>query len=247
MVYWKNKLALLQKTGTEGLVIPPRKTEVPISRIFPYCECRRKFYIKTSRFSDAQIIAILNQAEAGSPVPALCREPSISSVTFYKWRSKYGGMDASLLSYRDNGNSDQKVGDNRMITLITGTPSTGKTLRSVELLAELRDSDDPKNRSRLIFSTITDLAKIGVVAKFDPLLWMDLPVGSLIVVDEFQDFWPSRPSGSKCPESVVALNTHRHRTIDIDCILMTPRSDRPGHPSVGRPPLARVLPPGAGA
>ncbi|MCO4206169.1 IS3 family transposase [Aeromonas taiwanensis] len=54
--------------------------------------------MKTSRFSDAQIISILNQAEAGSPVPELCREHGISSATFYKWRSKYGGMDASLMA-----------------------------------------------------------------------------------------------------------------------------------------------------
>ena len=44
--------------------------------------------MKTSRFSDAQIIAILKQAESGSPVPELCREHGISSATFYKWRSK---------------------------------------------------------------------------------------------------------------------------------------------------------------
>ena len=54
--------------------------------------------MKTSRFSDAQIIAILNQAEAGSPVPELCREHGISSATFYKWRAKFGGMDASLMA-----------------------------------------------------------------------------------------------------------------------------------------------------
>ena len=54
--------------------------------------------MKTSRFSDAQIIAILNQAEAGSPVPELCREHGISSATFYKWRAKFGGMDASLIA-----------------------------------------------------------------------------------------------------------------------------------------------------
>ena len=53
--------------------------------------------MKTSRFSDAQIIAILNQAEAGSPVSELCREHGISTATFYKWRSKFGGMDASLM------------------------------------------------------------------------------------------------------------------------------------------------------
>lgn len=41
---------------------------------------------------------MLKQAEAGSPVPQLCREHGISSATFYKWRSKFGGMDASLMS-----------------------------------------------------------------------------------------------------------------------------------------------------
>jgi len=54
--------------------------------------------MKTSRFSDSQIIAILKQAEAGSPVPELCREHGISGATFYKWRSKFGGMDASLMA-----------------------------------------------------------------------------------------------------------------------------------------------------
>ena len=54
--------------------------------------------MKTSRFSDSQIIAVLKQAEGGNPVPELCREHRISSATFYKWRSKYGGMDASLMA-----------------------------------------------------------------------------------------------------------------------------------------------------
>ena len=54
--------------------------------------------MKTSRFTDSQIIAILKQAEAGSPVSELCREHGISNATFYKWRAKYGGMDASLMA-----------------------------------------------------------------------------------------------------------------------------------------------------
>ncbi len=54
--------------------------------------------MKKSRFSDSQILAILKQAEGGVPVPELCREHSISSATFYKWRAKYGGMDASLMA-----------------------------------------------------------------------------------------------------------------------------------------------------
>jgi putative transposase len=54
--------------------------------------------MKTSRFTDSQIIAILKQAEGGAPVPELCREHGISNATFYKWRSKFGGMDASLMA-----------------------------------------------------------------------------------------------------------------------------------------------------
>src|SRR2546425_10067921 len=54
--------------------------------------------MKTSRFTDSQIIAILKQAEAGSPVPELCREHGMSTATFYKWRAKFGGMDASLMA-----------------------------------------------------------------------------------------------------------------------------------------------------
>jgi putative transposase len=54
--------------------------------------------MKNSRYSDSQIIAILKQAEAGTPVPDLCREHGMSSASFYKWRAKYGGMDASMMS-----------------------------------------------------------------------------------------------------------------------------------------------------
>jgi len=54
--------------------------------------------MKKSRFTDGQILAILKQAENGVPVPELCREHGVSSATFYKWRAKYGGMDASLMA-----------------------------------------------------------------------------------------------------------------------------------------------------
>ena len=54
--------------------------------------------MKTSRYTEAQIIAILRQAEGGVPVAQLCREHGMSNGSFYKWRSKHGGMDASLIS-----------------------------------------------------------------------------------------------------------------------------------------------------
>lgn len=54
--------------------------------------------MKKSRFTDAQILAILKQGENGMAVADLCREHGISAATFYNWRSKFGGMDASLMS-----------------------------------------------------------------------------------------------------------------------------------------------------
>ena len=54
--------------------------------------------MKISRFSEAQIMGILKQADGGVPVAELCREHGMSSASFYKWHSKYGGMDASMIS-----------------------------------------------------------------------------------------------------------------------------------------------------
>lgn len=54
--------------------------------------------MKTSKFSESQIINILKLAENGMPISEVCRSNGISSAAFYKWRSKYGGMDVSMLS-----------------------------------------------------------------------------------------------------------------------------------------------------
>lgn len=54
--------------------------------------------MKKQRFTDSQIMSILKQAEGGIPVAELCREHGMSAASFYKWRSKYGGMDASMMS-----------------------------------------------------------------------------------------------------------------------------------------------------
>lgn len=54
--------------------------------------------MKKSRFSDSQIIKILNQSKSGISVSDICREHGMSSALFYQWRSKFAGMDVSMMS-----------------------------------------------------------------------------------------------------------------------------------------------------
>ena len=53
--------------------------------------------MKKSKFTDTQIIAVLRKVENGMKVEEICRKHGISSATYYKWKSKFGGMDASEL------------------------------------------------------------------------------------------------------------------------------------------------------
>ena len=56
--------------------------------------------MKQSRFSEADIFKILKEAESGISVPDLCRDHGISRASFYKWRSRYGGMEVSMIIAR---------------------------------------------------------------------------------------------------------------------------------------------------
>ena len=53
--------------------------------------------MKNSRFTESQIVSILKEADSGSKVKEICRRHGISDATYYNWKSKYGGMQASDL------------------------------------------------------------------------------------------------------------------------------------------------------
>lgn len=67
--------------------------------------------MKKSRFTDSQIMSILKQAEAGTAVAELCREHGRRNTSFHKWRSRFGELDASMmtcLKEREEDNLSQK-------------------------------------------------------------------------------------------------------------------------------------------
>ena len=53
--------------------------------------------MRKSRSTESQIVAILKEADAGMKVSGVCRKHGISDATYYKWKSKYGGMETSDL------------------------------------------------------------------------------------------------------------------------------------------------------
>lgn len=115
-----------------------------------------------------------------------------------------------------------------MITVFTGVPGAGKTASMVQLLASIVGDRplfvhfDPTAKS----SPNQVLLHEGLKLKHTPILaddWMSaVPDGGVLVIDEVQDVWRPRGSGSKVPPAVAALETHRHRGIDVFLTTQSP-------------------------
>ena len=83
--------------------------------------------MKRSKFSESQIFAILKEAESGQKVGDVCRNHGISTATFYSWRSKYGGMDVSMLKQY----KELEVKYNRLQKMFTDSQLDNQILKEV--------------------------------------------------------------------------------------------------------------------
>ena len=86
--------------------------------------------MKRSRFSEEQIIGVLKEQEAGMPTVEVCRRHGVSPATFYKWKSKFGGMEVSeakrLRSLEDENATLKKLLAEAMLDIAVLKDITGK-------------------------------------------------------------------------------------------------------------------------
>lgn len=104
-----------------------------------------------------------------------------------------------------------------MITLLTGQPGAGKTLHAIWLIKQMAE----KEKRTVYYSGIPDLT-LDWQEMENPEKWYELPVGSIIVLDECQKLFRPRGVGTCVPESVAAMEVHRHKGLDIFLITQHP-------------------------
>lgn len=129
------------------------------------------------------------------------------------------------------------------VVLMTGTPGSGKTLKLVSMMDKEEDvfKPDENGVKRKVFTNIKGLKlpHIPVSSKLseqpasteeklsfhDCYEWIQKPEnhGSILIIDEAQDVWPTRSSGAKVPPNVEWLNTHRHLGVDIFVLTQNPK------------------------
>lgn len=109
------------------------------------------------------------------------------------------------------------IGDTASISLLTGLPGSGKTLRIVQRIVDLVAAGN------LVFTcNITDISVPGVMPFDDPRKWEELPAGAILFVDEAQAFFRARRAGEP-PSFITAMSTIRHHGIRL--VLATQQPD----------------------
>lgn len=103
-----------------------------------------------------------------------------------------------------------------MITLLTGLPGNGKTLRALSMIKELSE----KENRPVFYAGIKDLMLPWT--EIDATKWFECPTGAIIVIDECQTVFRPRSIGKEPPDYVAKLETHRHQGIDIFLITQHP-------------------------
>ena len=106
-----------------------------------------------------------------------------------------------------------------MLYLRTGLPGTGKTLFA---LADVKEWAD-KDKRPVYYSGIKDLKVPGWIELEDATKWPDLPANAIIIIDEAQRVFRPRHTSSAVPEHVAALETHRHKGVDLVLITQHPK------------------------
>lgn len=109
-----------------------------------------------------------------------------------------------------------------MIHLTTGGNGSGKTLNTLKWVRELQ-----VQQGRSVYYANLNIkpekaAEFGW-QPFEVEKWQELPDGSILIVDECQDFFGPRPNGSKVPDHIAAMAKHRHRGFDFFLITQHPR------------------------
>lgn len=104
-----------------------------------------------------------------------------------------------------------------MIIVITGVPGSGKTLFALDYVRNMAKQDDRP----VYYSGIAELKLPWI--EWEPTKWDEVPPNGIMVIDECQRVFRPRPSGSAVPPYVQALETHRHKGIDLVLITQNPR------------------------
>lgn len=115
------------------------------------------------------------------------------------------------------------------ITLVTGTPGAGKTLNTIEMVHKRAE----KEARAVYYANIDDVTIPGwhkmdaidgadLTTAITPHSWYNAPDGSILLIDECQDFYPSMSASAKQPDYIMRFATHRHKGYDVYLITQGP-------------------------